>query len=333
MTTELMSLVVRLNIVAAAAIVFVLVLRGMARQRLGADRAYGLWLAVPLAVAGAVFPPATAAGPAGALEADLGHGAAWLSDGRHGAALAAIWGLGVVWRIGLAAWRYASFLGRAKAGRAGPAVVGIFAPRLVTPLDFTRRFTPEERRLVRAHERAHMDRLDPRYNSVVLAIQCLNWFNPLVHAAARAITLDQELACDAAVMARFPAERRRYVQTLLRCQAAMIGSPLGCGWSCGGAHPLVARVAALTHRRAEDRPRNPGTIPLVAVWLAAFAVAWTTQPPSRPPQRPNVVLVDLTPSAIAGPQDQAALWDALSRTEGASHPVQTRSISPRRTAP
>ncbi len=56
---------------------------------------------------------------------------------------------------------------------------------------------------------------------------------------------------DATVMARLPAERRLYAETLLRSRQEAVVSPLGCGWSRGGAHPLVTRLTTLMRGRAE----------------------------------------------------------------------------------
>lgn len=296
MTAEALLLLIRLNLVASAAIALVLLLRPMARRRFGAHQAYALWLMVPLAMAGALVPPVQTSGPTGPIEAAAGRADAWLSDGAHSHVLAAAWALGVVVSIGLVAWRCARFLQHARSGGAGPAIVGVFMPRLVTPADFSVRFTPEERRLVRAHERAHMDRLDARWNAVALALQCLNWFNPLVHAAVHAMRFDQELACDATVIARLPAERRRYAETLL-CGGESVVSPLGCGWTGAGSRPLVTRLTVLMQPRPGDRRRGLGALLLASLWTAALAGAWAAQPPYRLPEQPMILVMDLTPPA------------------------------------
>ena len=301
MATEALFLMMLLNVVAGAAIGLVFLLRPFVRRSFGAQHAYALWLTVPLAMAGALFPHVEPSGPTGLLDAAKGSAETWLSAGLHSQALAAVWALGLVVCIGLLVWRFARFLARVRAGRAGPAIVGVFMPRLVTPADFSARFTPEERRLVRAHERAHMDRLDARYNALALALQCLNWFNPLVHLAARAMRFDQELACDATVMARLPAERRRYAETLLRSQEATIVSPLGCGWSGGGSHPLVTRLTTLMRGRPADRRRSLGNLLLATLWTAALAGAWAAQPPYRLPEPPMVLVLDLTPPVPTPP--------------------------------
>jgi beta-lactamase regulating signal transducer with metallopeptidase domain len=275
MATELLLLLARLNLAAGAAIAIVLVLRPRLRPRLRAQQTYALWLAVPAAAAWALADPTGL--PASAR--------AWLATGLHGRVLAMIWAAGVFASIGLAAVKFARFQALARQGRAGPAIVGVLAPRLVLPADFALRFTSGEQRLVRAHERAHIDRLDARFNALALALQCLNWFNPLVYVAIAAMRFDQELACDATVIMRLPNERRRYAETLLKSQAAAIVSPLGCGWLGAGSHPLVTRLTTLLQARPDDGQHDVETGPwwfwilLVAtLWLCALAGAWALMP-------------------------------------------------------
>ncbi len=285
MAAEALATLVRLNIVASVAIALVFLLRPAVRRSFGAHKAYALWLIVPLtlATAGAPIPLLEASGPVGPLEAAEGRAEAWLSTEMHSQALAAVWALGLFVGLGLVAWRYTRFLAQDRAGLAGPAIFGVFMPRLVTPADFAVRFTPEERRLVRAHERAHMDRLDARWNALALALQVLNWFNPLVHIAARAMRFDQELACDATVMERFPAERRRYAETLLRCQETIV-SPLGCGWTGVAARPLATRLTVLMQPRPGEARHSLGDFLLATLLTATLAAACGAQPPYRLPE-------------------------------------------------
>jgi beta-lactamase regulating signal transducer with metallopeptidase domain len=90
----------------------------------------------------------------------------------------------------------------------GPAAVGILRRRILLPADFTTRYDPAERRLVLAHEVAHHVRGDLIANLAALAILSLHWFNPLAYRAYRAFRADQELACDATVLAHEAPELR-----------------------------------------------------------------------------------------------------------------------------
>jgi hypothetical protein len=83
--------------------------------------------------------------------------------------------------------------------------------------------------LVLAHEQVHIDRRDALANLLQAAFQCVFWFNPLVHLAARRFRQDQELACDARVMAQYPNQRRAYAEALLTSHTT---TPLRGGIHC-----------------------------------------------------------------------------------------------------
>ena len=214
-------------------------------------------------------------------------------------------------------WR---FLRRAKVGAAGPAVVGVIAPRIVTPADHEARFSTEERALVRAHERAHIDRGDPKANAWVALFQAVNWFNPLAHVAAYHLRLDQELACDATVMARRPCDRRAYAQTMLKTQLAATPLPFGCYWPAPSRHPLEDRVAMLKQARPSRARAQAGFWIVMALSGAAGFSAWAAQPPSPPHVRwldqPNQVAKRHAPATvvvISMTSDQVAALTRASR--------------------
>jgi beta-lactamase regulating signal transducer with metallopeptidase domain len=236
----------RANLAAAAAILVVALARLPARRAYGPEAAYALWLAPPLAAAAAVLLPLLADHPLAALLA---------GQAPPMGLMLSIWALGAVAMATLFTAAQARFLAEVRAGRAGPAVVGLISPRIVLPAD-DGRYSPEERELIRAHERAHVARKDPRAVAFVALAQCVCWFNPFVHLAARLLRLDQELACDAAVVLSRPRARGLYARTLLKTQLATAPLPFGCYWPARGAHPLEVRVALL--RRRTERPSAPG---------------------------------------------------------------------------
>ena len=297
MMSEVLLFVIRLNLVASIAILVVLGLRPFVRTWLGASHAYRLWATVPVAMMAGFMPPLESWGPTIPLAQASDGAGGWLAAGSHLDAVLAVWGAGALVTTALTAWRYARFMASARSGKAGPAIVGVLTPRLITPADFGSRYTAEERRLVRAHERAHMDRLDARCNALVLALQCLNWFNPLIHLAARAMRFDQELACDATVIHRMPTDRRRYAEALLRSHAQ--ATPvLGCSWSGAGARLLMTRLTTLMGRRHVESRLELGDVLLAVFWNLVFFAAWAVQPPYRMPD-PGAGQVNLSIEAPA----------------------------------
>jgi beta-lactamase regulating signal transducer with metallopeptidase domain len=243
---DVLILLLRVNLAASVAIFLVLALRLPVRRAFGAHFAYALW-ALPLCAAfGAALPQDQPDETPALTAVATRHAIAWFTAQDHARLVPMIWVAGVIAGIAFAALSVARFLRAERVGLAGPAVVGVVVPRLVVPGDAAERFTAHEWRLIRAHERAHMDRHDGRGAAIAALAQWLCWFNPLVHLIGPAFRLDQELACDATVLERLPVERRRYAETLLRTHevepALFVAAFGGCG-------TLETRLAMLAERR------------------------------------------------------------------------------------
>jgi len=284
---DIVGVLARVNLAAAAAILIVLALRKPFRSVSGARLAYGLWLA-PLLSSMAVLAPARTVVVAGMLApasafrlhlgdvspSDPGSGQD-LSVLLVGLWLAGVLGAGLIMTV--LQWRFA---GAARRGAAGPAVVGVVAPSIVTPADFEATFDRRERDLILAHERAHIARQDSRLNGLCCLVQCLCWFNPVIHIAAHLMRIDQELACDEAVIIRFPDARRAYAEVLVKAQLSTRPLPLGCYWPSGSEHPLVERIAMLNQKAFGPVHRWTGACALALVCACAGFAAWAAQPPN-----------------------------------------------------
>jgi beta-lactamase regulating signal transducer with metallopeptidase domain len=290
-SADVVLALLRMNLDASAAIALALALRGRARRWFGPHLAYRLWLIVPVAALGA-FAPGPANGPASAL---VGDGKTWLLAGAHARLLVALWAAGAVASAILAFGRQLSFAAAERAGRAGPAVVGIIAPRLVAPRDIAARYSVEERRLIRAHELAHMVRGYTRWNAVATLASWISWFNPLAHVALRLMRFDQEMACDATVLETGLVSRRAYAQTLLRASSAGPVAPFARLLSSRG-RSLETRIRTLLHGRTPQRREDAGLAGLAGVCLTMFAAAWACQPPyAARALRESVVQIDFGP--------------------------------------
>jgi beta-lactamase regulating signal transducer with metallopeptidase domain len=290
MGNEIIDLLVRLNLALAAGIVFVLAVRIPVRRWFGARIAYALWL-VPLAAALMCFAPGRIetivlewpdAAPAVDAQADQSN-AMWTWA----------WAFGALVSLSILAIRQARFtqsLGRlgvredlgkhvcaAQSSDHGPAVIGVLRPVIVTPADFDARFDDEERRLVLAHERAHLAHGDPWINAIVLALTCINWFNPFVHIAARMLRIDQELACDAAVLAQADGARRRYAEAMLKTHLSS-AVPIGCAWPASDIASFKERIAMLKRNLPSRTQTLLGGAVILLVTGAVAAVAWAAQP-------------------------------------------------------
>lgn len=308
-THDILALLWRGTLTGSVAILLVLALRVPVRRWLGAQAAYLLWTLVPFAAL-AVWLPAPARPLLAALQVapDLVVGAAAVVASAPSAPsfdaqpwLFAAWLAGAMSLLCALVWqqrRYLRALGslvaysggalRAQGASGTPALVGALFPRIVLPADFEARFDARERELVLAHERAHLSHGDAQVNALVALLRCLQWFNPLFHFAASCLRIDQELACDARVIARFPEARRCYADAMLKAQ--LVGEtrqelrlPAGCYWP--SSHPLKERISMLKLPVQSPRRRALSSAVVVVLALSAGYASWAAQPGHTAPSK------------------------------------------------
>ena len=288
MATSLLELLARLALAGCGALLLVLLLRLALRRLAGAGAAYACWLVVPLALIAAALPSLPSAPPimlelapaitASSLVASVAPAQApvldWILYAWAGGALAA----GLLFWLGQRA--FVRSLGplqerdgvyHATHARHGPALLGWLRPIVVVPADFGVRYTGPEQALILAHERAHAARRDPLANALLAALQCGFWFNPLIHIAASRFRFDQELACDAAVMARHAHQRQAYASAMLKTQSAGAAALATCHWQ--SSHPLKERIMQLKRTSISGARRRSGYL---AVALLACASVFGT---------------------------------------------------------
>jgi beta-lactamase regulating signal transducer with metallopeptidase domain len=317
MASDLILFLAKANLALAAAVLLVLVLRKPVRATFGARCAYALWLVAPLSVLALLVPARTVVQPldvaptaavirAPAAPVASEQASAATEEGPAsfprlplGEILLGLWSVVALGGLAVQAERQRRFvraLGRLSGGDGvlwsdrpgvGPAVIGALAPRVVLPADFADRFTTEEQALILAHEKNHLAVGDAQINAVVTGLQCLFWFNPFVHLGAAVLRVDQEIACDAAVLARHPSTRRAYGEAMLKTQLAPCAPPLGCHWPASATHQLKERFTLLAHHHANHRRHLAGAAAVAILTLSAGVAAWAAQPPVVVQQTPE----------------------------------------------
>ncbi|WP_428151130.1 M56 family metallopeptidase [Brevundimonas sp.] len=286
----MLALLTELNAALAAAVLIVLLVRRPFRHRFGPRAAYGLWAIVPVAMAAVCLPRTVVGGEAVAplaVPATL---------------ILSVWLLGVTVSAGLIVAGQARFAAHARRGVAGPAITGVLVGRLIMPADSATRWSAEELAVVRAHEHAHRERGDLRVNAVVAVLRCLFWCNPLAQIGADRFRFDQELACDATVMAMRSGRRRVYAEALLKAETAPAPA-FGSSWGATGAGALATRMASLS--LGCHRPDLAATLCVIALMLATATTAWRVQPASikaLAPVAPPVLYVRMNaPASTTAP--------------------------------
>jgi TonB family protein len=300
MSDAVLSLMGRGQLALMIGVLLVLALRRPVRRAFGPLAAYRLWLVAPLCVIAALLP-APVRTPTGAMApvVSLAAEAAWrakpvLRQARDASEILLLaWALGAAGLAAVFAARQVRFvrrLGRLAPSPADPAVLlgqhtgagplllGALRPRIVAPADFETRFQGPARDLVLAHERVHLTRGDAAVNALVVAVRCLAWLNPLVHLAARALRIDQEIACDAAVVERHPDACRLYAETLLGSALTPLSPPFGCHWPAVGVHPLKERLMMLQNASTTPARKTLGALLVGTLALAAAGAVWAANP-------------------------------------------------------
>lgn len=339
------------------AVLLVLALRLPLRRAFGARVAYAAWALVPLALVAALLPRPrlppqvdsvlsqvvfTIHPGALAVAADASTGPVLQAQPAWPLLLVLAWTAGLlllVARFAVQQWRFVAGLGPLRrradgtwfaAAGCGPALVGAWKPRIVLPLDFDDRYPVPQAALIIAHERAHLQRGDAIANVVATALRCLLWFNPLLHLAAPRFRLDQELACDATVLAHHPDARRSYADAILNTQLAAPGLPAGCHWHWQSSQSLKERILMLKRNQPGTRRRRLGATVLCIVLAGSSYAAWALRPAADSgPVHPVAVQAASTaagsiplPAGPVGP-DQAP----GSQAAGQSDDVVKRTLS------
>lgn len=279
----------------------VLAIRAPVRRWVGPQIAYALW-AIPLLRM--LLPPMPAEWrEAGVAPVAIAHEVfaryvdlpavvdAPVEAGLPWAAL--ILGAWAIGAVGFAAWHlivYSRFCARIKAGgrrraalvggrvamiesdaAAGPLAFGIWRKYVAFPADFAERYDEMERDLALAHELGHHARGDLAANWAALAMLAFHWFNPVAWRAFRAFRADQEMACDALVLAgRHPALRHAYGRAIVK---SAHGGAVSAACHLHTINEIKGRLRMLTHhQKPTRRTTRAGLAGITALALTGLAL-------------------------------------------------------------
>ena len=342
----------------------VLAIRGPVRKAFGAHIAYALWLLPVLRMLmpplpeswreQAVAPVAAASDIVAyyvvdpiALQAEPGAGAGMVSSIDWIFVALAVWAGGALlflaWHL-IAHGRHCARLLRAARvdrtvaqGRVrvietdavhGPLAFGVWRKYVAFPCDFSERYDEVERDLALAHELGHHVRGDLIANWVALIVLAIHWFNPVAWRAFRAFRADQEMACDALVLAgRAQALRHAYGRAIVK---SAHGGAVSAACHLHTINEVKGRLRMLskTHRNSPARLAaglaGMGALGLAALGLTASGTQAAEQIKSKVEAVTGVSLGQDVPAPPAPPAaaEAPAVPEAPEAPEAAGKPAK-----------
>ncbi|GAB5406953.1 MAG: hypothetical protein Aurels2KO_51840 [Aureliella sp.] len=97
----------------------------------------------------------------------------------------------------------------------GPAIIGLFRPCIVLPLDIVRAVSRGELDALLAHELVHFRRGDLLWSLVQALALAVAWCNPLIWLASKRLSHETELCCDEETIASLGIEPAAYANCLI----------------------------------------------------------------------------------------------------------------------
>ncbi|MCX6916483.1 MAG: M56 family metallopeptidase, partial [Verrucomicrobia bacterium] len=233
--------------------------------------------------------------------------------------LGLVWACGLLALVSLAGWRYAQWCRLIRQGRrlaeprllalldgarqamgvrrpvtlvamarlGSPAVFGFRRVRLLLPETMLDQLTDQDLRLLFLHEMAHVRRHDMLLNLVLMAVQFVHWFNPLLWLGLHRLRADRELVCDAMVLQRTrPEERSGYGLLLLKlltdfpAEQHLIPTAVPV---VSSQRELKRRIISIKHQRSAGRGVYVATV-VAAVALACLTFTSSSQQPPVVPE-------------------------------------------------
>ena len=218
---------------------------------------------------------------------------------------------------------------------AGPALVGIFTPRIILPINFREDYSAYEQELILKHERTHWRRKDALINAITTFLVCLFWFNPLIVLAGRIMRTDQEISCDACVLNTTRGNRAPYARALVKAQTTpaqhtailtVASLQFGCAWPAQAGHPLTERIRCLSSAAPSHWRLWAGGSCLLISAMSLGVTVWLVRPPVAVAAQP--IVIEQINNSLASLKDLVLNPDEIGIERTSEQSVEPPSLPP-----
>jgi beta-lactamase regulating signal transducer with metallopeptidase domain len=171
----------------------------------------------------------------------------------------------------------------------GPALVGVWRPRILLPAGMAGSTSPLALRHVFLHELAHLRRHDLAMNWLTAWAGILHWFNPLVRLACSRMRSQQEIACDEKVLGILPShEWRQYGHTLLDLSGSFTSTAAAGRVGILENHKHLEQRILMIKNHHHQRPLAAGLLaPVVLLGFSTVSILHVSAADRTSPEDPK----------------------------------------------
>ena len=173
-----------------------------------------------------------------------------------------------------------------------PMLFGFIKPKVLIPFSFKSTFSVKQQALVLEHENVHRKHCDHLWNTLALIIALLFWFNPLVWLALKSFRINQELACDNAVLKdKTDNEKLTYAKALVQCAehcSNALHRTMGLYPTFGEKRTMIKRLNAIKQPIQSSKVLAAGMLSIAALLTINTALANSPVPSAKAEDKINM---------------------------------------------
>ncbi|WP_334050757.1 M56 family metallopeptidase [Alteromonas gracilis] len=173
-----------------------------------------------------------------------------------------------------------------------PMLFGFIKPKVLIPFSFKSTFSVKQQTLVLEHENVHRKHCDHLWNTLALILAILFWFNPLVWLALKSFRINQELACDNAVLKdKTDNEKLTYAKALVQCAehcSNALHRTMGLYPTFGEKRTMIKRLNAIKQPIQSSKVLAAGMLSIAALLTINTALANSPVPSAKAEDKINM---------------------------------------------
>ena len=173
-----------------------------------------------------------------------------------------------------------------------PMLFGFIKPKVLIPFSFKSTFSVKQQALVLEHENVHRKHYDHLWNTLALILAILFWFNPLVWLALKSFRINQELACDNAVLKdKTDKEKLTYAKALVQCAehcSNALHRTMGLYPTFGEKRTMIKRLNAIKQPIQSSKVLAAGMLSIAALLTINTALANSPVPSAKAEDKINM---------------------------------------------